>query len=457
MVNKDDKLMLNKNIKKFDSNMIDLIEIINFSHNSINSHLSNNSDIFHKEVVDPFLLFQRIQNETNLETKRQLEQKLKEDFPEFQKDNSEIKGYNKDENSTELLLRGNHSQIFNKSYNELLKTGNKYKFLYSSSVVSLISTVEVFFSQLLHSYLIKHPFYAIKEKQIRIKEIFKNDEGFASFNIKDISSVNNNINIEVFNSIIVSTDNIISDYIEVFIRGGFNKWIKEISSLCIKLSLNKDLIDFSNEIFQRRHLIIHNNSRVDNKYLDSVDEKYRIGCVLGKEIKTDYNYITKAIDTLEFVFLLLSIAFCEKLEYSHYNIFSVLTNIAYDNLIHKRWGFVTLLSDYIYTKQTEHNNIRLMAYSALIFSSMKLGKELVINNEEYSGTELRFQLYFNALTDDHENFLKNLKKMKNKRDIVREILAYPIFEKILEIEKIKKYIDSITFDEPTKTKIVPLF
>jgi hypothetical protein len=54
-----------------------------------------------------------------------------------------------------------------------------------------------------------------------------------------------------------------------------------------------------NEIIQRRHVITHNNGRVDESYMARVDDRLRIGLELGTPLLCGSNYILPALIEIE--------------------------------------------------------------------------------------------------------------------------------------------------------------
>ena len=75
----------------------------------------------------------------------------------------------------------------------------------------------------------------------------------------------------------------------------------------LSISLEEQLIewDFVNEIRERRHIIVHNNSSVNKKYLSRSGNPFNLK--LNDEIKVDSNYFKKALDEIKIAGSLLSL------------------------------------------------------------------------------------------------------------------------------------------------------
>lgn len=81
----------------------------------------------------------------------------------------------------------------------------------------------------------------------------------------------------------------------------FNNWLKKYCDSCIKSghkSINrdyKDYIYFINELFERRHLLTHNNGIINHIYLSKTDAKLKGDMKIGDELTVSDEYLDESI------------------------------------------------------------------------------------------------------------------------------------------------------------------
>jgi len=85
---------------------------------------------------------------------------------------------------------------------------------------------------------------------------------------------------------------------------------EQIKSNFTKLgvSLSEELVDWSiiNEIRERRHIIVHNNSIVNKKYLTKTENKYKFK--ISDKVKVNQDYLKKSISEIRLAGVLLTIS-----------------------------------------------------------------------------------------------------------------------------------------------------
>src|SRR5690606_3327362 len=134
--------------------------------------------------------------------------------------------------------------------------------LYKNSLISLLSSVEWFFSQILHFHYDKFPDSAgIKKKTLTLE---------------DLKNFNNLRDAELY---------LIDDKIETILRGSFKDWIEVLrQELKLNLGYLDSIEDELIEVYQRRNVLVHNGGVVNSIYISKVSSKYRDGIVLGDGI-----------------------------------------------------------------------------------------------------------------------------------------------------------------------------
>ncbi len=139
---------------------------------------------------------------------------------------------------------------FDEAYKEYSAIVNQKRRLYISSLINLISNVELFLSEILHYYYDQYPdASAIKKKSLTFEEL------------------------KVLGSIEDAQKYLIDEKIEQILRGTFSDWVSVLKEE-LKLQLNyiDDYKDSLIEVFQRRNVLIHNGGKVNSIYLSKVNE-----------------------------------------------------------------------------------------------------------------------------------------------------------------------------------------
>ncbi|RJP54143.1 MAG: hypothetical protein C4586_00375, partial [Anaerolineaceae bacterium] len=146
------------------------------------------------------------------------------------------------------------AEAFHSAIKKVSRGSRQIQHLYDVSLVSLISNVEWFLSNILHEYFDKFP-NAVEGKE-------------KVFSLLDLKS---------FNTIEHARTYLIDTLVENILRGSFDDWLQFLKNRlklsCGYLDANYDCLT---EAFQRRNLLVHNGGIVNNIYLEPV-------CKIGKE------------------------------------------------------------------------------------------------------------------------------------------------------------------------------
>ncbi|WP_347285844.1 hypothetical protein [Mammaliicoccus sciuri] len=84
----------------------------------------------------------------------------------------------------------------------------------------------------------------------------------------------------------------------------FNNWLKKYCDFCIKSGYNsidrdyKEYMYFINELFERRHLLTHNNGKINHIYLSKTDTKLNGDMKIGDELTVSDEYLDESILTI---------------------------------------------------------------------------------------------------------------------------------------------------------------
>nr|WP_290227701.1 hypothetical protein [Trichocoleus desertorum] len=144
---------------------------------------------------------------------------------------------------------------------EIGKAQGRTRMLYSSSLMTLTSSVELFFSKLFHQYFYLHP------ESIGTKEKL--------FSFDDLSK---------FDTLADARTHYISSRIEDLLRGPLSDWLL-FARNTVKLSMGylKEEQELLEETFQRRNIVVHNGGIANSIYIAKVPKN------LCKDVKVSNN------------------------------------------------------------------------------------------------------------------------------------------------------------------------
>ncbi|WP_144316961.1 hypothetical protein [Streptomyces sp. sk226] len=206
---------------------------------------------------------------------------------------------------------------------ETLQRPPRLPIFLQSTMVSLVSNFEVLFSSLVADY------YEITPQALEAASRDKGKE-FSLRELKEMDTLSDAIDIAI------------GRRVDELMFGSFTDWKKFFSG-----KMNLDFEDYAinwdslQEIFQRRHVIVHNGGRVSLRYLRNVAPQYAADVKVGDALRIDQKYVEQAADELLAFGFLLSMAMGIKLakqELLHFN--SRLHTFTYRNLVRKRYRVV---------------------------------------------------------------------------------------------------------------------
>lgn len=315
------------------------------------------------------------------------------------------------------------------------RTREHINLLYKNSLMSLMSSVEWFFSQILHHYYDKFPESAgIQKKTMTLSEL----KGFESINDAE--------------------KYLIDIKIEEILRGSFDSWISLLKS---ELQLNLGYIDPIKEelieFYQRRNIIVHNGGIVNTIYISKVNENFRKGVKIKDSLNVDKEYLDNVICKLQKAFILIAAELWKKLDKDDKMRGDVLTDIIYENVLKSKWDICEGLSYFVINDAQLEPVDKVVAQLNYWLAKKRLNNykevEKDINKTDYSDKKEIFQLGLLALKEDKENFFEILPAALDSGQLNTDRLEeFPIFEEMRQTEEYKKFkLDTKYFKEPNKT------
>lgn len=433
--------MFYDHIKEFNNNINALRDFVEL----INSLIENEQDESFNKIA-PLLLSGIISNYKK--------EKLEEIDEEA---NREITHYEQELNTTIQSIYGESVDIsvektggdnetitisFDTSHNSKIKKDigiyNKRKYhnklLLRTSLISLISTIEWMFSQIIHYYYDKYPEAAgILNQNLTLSQL------------------------KTFNNFKDAEKYLIDLKIESILRGNFESWIKILKEE-FKLGLgylDKNYDDII-EIFQRRNLYVHNGGIVNSIYISKVNKQKNTEIKVGDMLEIDKEYLEKSIDLLQLLFTLIAAELWKKMEPDDEKRGDILTDIIYDNLLFAKWEISEGLSFFVIKDTKQNSTSRTISQLNYWLCKKRTNKYNEIKNEienvDFSDKKELYQLALYALREMKKEFFELLPSILDSDQLnVEQLEEFPIFSDMRNIPEYQRFKDgTLYFKKPNK-------
>lgn len=435
--------MFNKHILDFNENIIglrdfiDLIEpFLNDKREEHDKHISPLITLgLLKEIASSKTEWEEGEKEKHNEftesiTKKILEIYKREVEVEVEIEKPDEKG--KGGKGISIKFKTNEVPELNSHIENVKKVNNHIELLYKNSFISLLSTVEWFFSQILHFNYDKFPETAGIQKK--------------TMTLTDLKSFGTIDDAEKF---------LIDTKIEEVLRGNLESWFTTLKTdLNLKLGYIDPIKDELIEIYQRRNLFVHNGGIVNTIYLSKVSEEYKKDINLNDNLVINKKYLDNAICKLQKAFLLVASELWKNLDKSDKTRGDVLTDIVYENLLKERWDICEGLTYFIIKDAELEVTDKLVAQLNYWLCKKEQNQyndiKKEIENANYSDKKEIFQLALFALKDDIESFMEVLPlSLDSKQLNIKRLEEFPIFKTIRQTDEYQKFkLESKYFTEP---------
>jgi hypothetical protein len=320
-----------------------------------------------------------------------------------------------------IKLEGSGKEIFYSSLEKFAKRYNQKGLLYQNALISLVSAVEWFLSQLLHQYFEMHPEAAgIRDRSLTLSEL------------QSIGTIDE------------AKSYLIDLRIEEVLRGSFSDWVNFLKTQ-LKLSMGylSDDENYLIEICQRRNLLVHNGGIVNKIYLAKVSDSMRQKLEIGKPISVSQEYLDESITRFERFFFLACLELWKKLLPHDGERARILNDLTYKNLCNERWKIAESLSYFLMQDKQLPEIDRLVGqinyWQSLKWQNIFEGIRKDVETADFSAKDERFLLAKAALLDDEKLFFELLPvALKTDKLNENDLRSWPLFQKIRKGDAFKR-------------------
>ncbi|MET7692807.1 hypothetical protein ABZT06_33390 [Streptomyces sp. NPDC005483] len=297
---------------------------------------------------------------------------------------------------------------------EALRRPPRLPILLQSTTVSAVSNFEVLLSGLAYQYYQTTP--QALEATSREKE-----KEFSLKDLKEMASIDD------------AVDMAITRRVDELMFGSFGEWRKFFID---KMNLKFDdyAVDWEvlQEIFQRRHVIVHNGGRASKRYLRSVASRFSEGVREGDLLEVDQDYVLRATHELLTFGFLLSTAVGIKLAKSEREYFLArLHHFMYRNLVKGRNELVNKCASYG-EEGTQNMNDELTFRVNRWIARQRLSDSSVqseVENWDVRALSPRYKLAKHCLLGEKDAAMNVLQSLYAAGDIgFEDIIEWPLLE-----------------------------
>lgn len=224
------------------------------------------------------------------------------------------------------------------------------------------------------------------------------------------------------------------------------------------ISLEEQLIDWPViiEARERRHIIVHNSSKINKKYIQRTNNPYKLNS--NDEVKISKEYFLKLLYEYQFAGIILIYNCWGKWENEDADsaIYEMM-NQSFNYLSVNRNDLVKKICKYCEkiearSEEQEDMLLRITFNKCIAFKREGNKKELqaALKKIKIGTSSPIFKIAYQIMSDNHSNLIANFKKSIALDEIdLSNYLEWPIFEFIRENEEINNNIISV-FEESKK-------
>mgnify|MGYP001627806779 CR=1 FL=1 len=433
--------MFKSHILEFNDNILGLRDFVDLIDPFLNERFKEHDKFVQPLLISGFINKMKSSEELTDKEKQDIEKLekkineiLQDTYEEIPDVELEIQESKPDSGDMIMKLRSGNDIEIGRHIERANKTHNHIELLYKNSLISLLTSVEWFFSQVLHFYYDKYPESAnIQNRTLTLTDL----KGFDSIN--DAQKY------------------LIDIKVEEILRSDFANWINLLKKeLKLGLGYIEPVENKIIEIYQRRNLLVHNGGIVNSIYVSKVDKEFRENINLGDTLKVDKEYLDNSIAELQKGFILIASELWKKLYPDDIERGEVLGVITYENLTQSRWNICEGLTYFSINDSGTDSVDRVVAQlNYWLCKKRTVGYEEIeeeVEKIDFSDKKEIFQLGLFAIKGDKDKFFKTLDIALETNQLNAERLEeFPIFEEMRDTQEYKDFKSaSSIFDEKSE-------
>lgn len=420
--------MYNELLEKFKNSIEGLRDFVDLIQPMLNEYLKKEFEK-HNKAFEPLALARQIELETDDKKKSELQERLKEIFDgeinvSVEDDLKENESDEKTEGENKkfsFIIKGDTTKI-DEAFQFSVKSNEQRNLLYVNSLISLLSSAEWFYSQLLHFFYDKNPNAAgIKKKTLTLDEL------------------------KSFGTVEDAEKYLIDSKIEGLLRSSFSDWIDTLKSeLGLGLGYVNEFLNELIEIYQRRNLFVHNGGVVNSIYHSKVNQTESS---IGEKLTVTRDYLDNAIGKIHVLFSLIACELWKKALPDDEARSEFLMELSYGYLKQAKWT-VAKLPNIFLTKDAAQPTIP-KTYAQLncwLCDKRLNGLEKVkaeLAKQDFSDKTIVIQLALAALKEEEGTFFNLLPRAINSEELdVKYLFDFPILEEMRQTEKFQEFVNT---------------
>lgn len=332
------------------------------------------------------------------------------------------KGKGGEEPLFSISVSGPQSRAFDESMIEITRASQRISLLYQNSLISLISAVECFLSQIIHKY-----YYVVPDALSNKDKVLSFDD------LKNFGSVED------------ARTYLIENKVEELMRKSFKDWISFFRTQAnLSMSYLEPYMDKLVETCERRNLLVHNAGIVNTIYISKVSAELRKGIKKGKKIRLTRKYLDESIDYFELYSILIAAELWKKLKPNDDKRAEILGDISYNHLRIYRWTVSEGLSYFMMMDKKAKEPFQLNGTLNYWQSIKRQGRwdevKEAATSEDFSAKGIRYQLGQLALLEKKKEFFDLVPIALSGEEItLEELREFPIFVDMRKDRRFSKY------------------
>ena len=314
---------------------------------------------------------------------------------------------------------------FERVKDELSRSISAFSLIPKNTVVAMVSVYDAFLADIIEcAYTIKPQLLNACEKEFSFSDIIK------------------------FGSIENLKKHVLEKDVESIIRESHTKQL-EILSKKFSVELTKDLPSYKDfiEITERRNLFVHTNGKVSSQYLKictkrPLDHKEK-DVQIGEELSVSPIYIEHCYNVLFEIGVKLGQVIWRKLENDLEKADDSLIDIGYELLKSKKYSLACVIMDFSCKPYVKHFNKEceyVLCVNRALAYYLEGNKEQckkIINEIDWSGTDLNFRLAHKVLMEKYDEAIKLMKNIGEKDNMRYGYAEWPLFYNFRKTQEFK--------------------